>query len=59
MPLYHWYVKFVPIAATLKLAEVPVHVITATGCVLIAVVTLEEIVATALVTVLQLLLTTT
>ena len=59
MPLYHWYVKLVPIASTLKLADVPAHVITAAGCVIIAASVLFVTEATELISLLQLLLTTT
>ena len=48
-----------PVALTLKLADVPTHVVTDAGCVLITVAVLLVIAATALVALLQLLLTTT
>ena len=59
MPLYHWYVKLVPIASTLKLADVPAHVVTSAGWVIIDTAVLLVTAATELVTVLQPLLTTT
>ena len=30
-PLYHWYVNPVPVAFTVKVALVPVHLVNATG----------------------------
>ena len=36
LPLYHWYVKPVPDAVTENVALPPVHLVTGTGCELIA-----------------------
>ena len=47
-----------PVALTLKLADVPAHVVTDAGCVTIAVATLFVTAATALVILVQALLTT-
>jgi hypothetical protein len=45
-PLYHWYVRLVPVAATLKLADSPRHIVVlATGCVVIAVFVLTVTIA--------------
>ena len=59
VPLNHWYVKLVPVASTLKLADVPAHVVTVAGCVTITASVLFVTDANELVTMLQSFFTTT